>query len=187
MSQYIRLLSDMSLMAGLIGHFEYIERCEIADWLEDSNDRVSDPRGADDINSEQFSEENSAQNSSDKISSSAIDECNTDDSPWLELLMLNKWMFTLGDADCYPSVPHGHFQNKTSAWPKLNPYTGRVFSDVHKEDVNKRLGKKDMITLWNDSKFIEHCREQVHWYSGFAPSYEFPNARRGRLTFPKWR
>ncbi|MDO6612279.1 hypothetical protein Q4601_06945 [Shewanella sp. 1_MG-2023] len=187
MSQYIRLFSEMSLMAGLIGHFEYIERHEIADWLEDFNGRVPDPRVTSDENSEPLSEESSEENNSDERQSSATEKHKYDDPPWLELLMMNQWMFTLGDADCYPSVPHGHYKSKTREWPKLNPYTGRAFSDVHREDVSKRLSKKDMIKLWNDSKFIEHCREQVLWYSYFSSSYGFPNARRGKLAFPRWK
>ncbi|EOW2077712.1 hypothetical protein ACNZ70_002037 [Vibrio mimicus] len=187
MLQYIRLLSDISLMAGLIGYFEYIERHEIADWLEDPSGRIPDPRVTNNKNHEPLSEGSSEENRSDDGQSRATDEHWADDPPWLELLMINQWMFTIGDVDCYPSVPHGHYKSKTREWPKLNPYTGRVFSDVHKEDTGKRLSKKDMIKLWNDSNFIEHCREQILWYSGFAPSYSFPKARRGKLAFPRWR
>jgi len=187
MSQYLRLLSDMSLMAGLIGLFEYIERQKIADWLEDSNDRVFDPRTTSDENHEPLKEGCFGENFSNERQSNTTGKHSPDVPPWQELLMMNQWMFTIGDVDCYPSVPHGHFKNKTRKWPKLNPYTGRVFSDVHKEDVSKRLSKNDMVKLWNDLKFIDHCREQVLWYSDFAPSYGFPDARRGKLAFPRWR
>lgn len=187
MSQYIRLLSDVSWMAGLIGKFEYFERHEIADWLEDFNAIVPDPRVTIDQSRDALSEESPEENCSDERRSRATGEHMTGDSSWLELLMMNKWLFTIGDADCYPSVPHGHYQSKTNAWPKLNPYTGRVFSGVHKEDVRKRLSKKEMTTLWNDSAFIAHCREQVLWYSDFSPNYGFSGARRGKLVFPRWR
>lgn len=187
MSQYIRLLSDMSFMAGLIGYFEYIERHEIADWLEDSSGRIPDPRVKRHENDEPLSDESFEEHRCDKAEASATGEPRTDVPPWLELLMMKQWMFTIGDADCYPSVPHGHYMSKTREWPKLNPYTGRVFSDVHKEDASKRLSKKNMVKLWNDSRFIEHCREQVLWYSDFAPRFGFPNAKRGKLTFPRWR
>lgn len=186
MSQYIKLLSDISFMAGVIGFFEYYERYEIADWLEDSTDQLPDPRGA--INDgevfsqiKEFSDESNADAPGNRVAGA-------DNEPpeWLELLMLNQWMFTIGDRDCYPSVPHGHFKAKTNEWPKLNPYTGRVFVAGHKEDSAKRLNKKEMIDLWNNTKFVERCREQVLWYSDFAPAYQFPRARRGKLIFPKW-
>lgn len=186
MSQYIRLLSDISLMAGLIGCFEYIERHQIADWLEDPGYRIPDPRATSHENHGSLSEGSYEEHGSEKVKLNATGEPGTDVPPWLELLMMNQWMFTIGDADCYPSVPHGHYKSKVREWPKLNPYTGRVFFDIHKEDSSKRLNKNDMITLWNDSRFIEHCRKQVHWYSNFAPGYEFPNARRGKLVFPTW-
>ena len=147
MSQYIKLLSDLSFMTGLIGYSEYCERHEIAVWLEDSSGSVSDPRisgcGGEELPRESGDSESIVDN--DRVSGTNKSE--SDMPPWFELLMMNQWMFTIGDVDCYPSVPHGHFKAKTREWPKLNPYTGRVFSDMHKEDVGKRLSKKDMRTL----------------------------------------
>ncbi|MCS2172637.1 hypothetical protein MUU46_20345 [Scandinavium sp. TWS1a] len=73
----------------------------------------------------------------------------------MHFLAFNKWLFTVGDADCFPSVPHGHYKRKTKPWPKLNPYIGVVFSSMQTEDVSSRLTKKEMKLLWNESKFIE--------------------------------
>ena len=188
MHQYIKLLSDLSYMSGLIGYSEYLERCDVADWLEDTDNIVSDPRLSEEEKQKkpenEFPKEPEIEGNANSAKSK---KANDDEPPWLKLLILNKWMFTIGDVDCYPSVPHGHFQSKTKEWPKLNPYTGRVFSDVHKEDSTKRLNKRDMKKIWNDSSFIEHCRKQVIWYSDSFPSYGFPNARRGKLLFPRWR
>jgi hypothetical protein len=187
MSQYIRLLSDMSFSNGLIGYPEYIERLEVADWLDDSRNQIPDPRLSSDEKeeTEESFEENSYREDDHKQSDS--NKSGNEDPDWLEFLMLSEWMFTVGDADCYPSVPHGHYKSKTRAWPKLNPYTGRAFSSAHNEDKGKRLDKKGMIKLWNSPKFIEHCREQVLWYSNFAPNYIFSRAKRGKLAFPKWK
>lgn len=187
MSQYIKLLSDISFMTGIIGYSEYCERCKVADWLIDTDDRDADPRisnpeGKPANPESDYSNENANKDEVDGTSKSESNE-----PPWFELLMMNQWMFTIGDRDCYPSVPHGHYKSKTREWPKLNPYTGRVFSDMHKEETGKRLDKKDMKMLWNDSKFIEHCRGQVLWYRNFAPKYGFPRARHGKLVFPRWR
>lgn len=187
MSLHMKLLSDISFMAGIIGYAEYCERYEIADWLMDSVDRVPDPRISD-LESE--APDQGSDEQEERVEPGGLGGSSTsgnDEPPWLELLVMNRWMFTIGDVDCYPSVPHGHYKSKTKVWPKLNPYTGLVFSDVHKEDIGKRLSKKEMKKLWNKSSFVEHCREQVLWYSGFAPSYGFPGARRGKFVFPRWR
>ena len=174
-------------MVGLIGYSEYRERYEIADWLADSDDRVPDPRMSNTQSKVDNPELDFSEESSDRGDGDGNSKSRDGEPPWFELLMMNEWMFTIGDVDCYPSVPHGHNKSKTKQWPKLNPYTGRVFSDMHKEDTGKRLSKKDMKNIWNDSKFVEHCREQVLWYSDFATSYDFPRARRGKLIFPRWR
>ena len=48
------------------------------------------------------------------------------------------------------------------------------------------LEKAEMKALWNGEDFVEHCRKQVLWYNDFAPDYEFPRARFGKLRFPSW-
>ncbi|MHB8390842.1 MAG: hypothetical protein ACYDBH_14880 [Acidobacteriaceae bacterium] len=189
MHDYILLLSDLSYHAGLIGLAEYEERQAIADWLSASGSGLPDPRMC---SSEESKHSEVRVAPLDGISSGGVGSSENGEGPedknrWRHFLAFNKWMFTVGDPDCYPSVPHGHLHKKTNEWPKLNPYTGRVFSDVHQEDVGSRLSKAEMKLLWNDPGFVELCRNQVLWYSDFAPAYGFPRARFGKLKFPKWR
>ncbi len=190
MHHYIVLLSDLSYQLGLIGIAEYQERREIAYWLSMDVEGKIDPRSGRHEESErprendEIRENHGALYTGDSGSTIA-----TDDDPshrWPQFLAFNKWMFTIGDRDCYPSVPHGHLHRKTNEWPKLNPYTGRVFVNVHDEDASCRLTKAEMKALWNGEDFVEHCRKQVLWYNDFAPDYEFPRARFGKLRFPSW-
>jgi len=184
MYHHLFLLADLSYQIGLIGLSEYNERVCIAKWL--SGELEQDPRNTtnrQEQTPEEWRDSLEADSSRDSESNQAKD--NPQD-PILRLVMLNHWVFTIGDKDCYPSVPHGHRNSKTTKWPKLNPYNGRVFEGMHRENVTARLEKSDMQKLWRDSNFINHCRSQIHWYSGFAPSYAFPNARCGRYVFPRW-
>jgi len=190
MHHYIILLSDLSYQLGLIGMAEYEERREVAHWLSVDEQGQPDPRRnrheeqERPHKSDEVPESEGAQPQGGSGSANSTEEDPTD--LWPRFLAFNKWMFTVGDRDCYPSVPHGHLRRKTNEWPKLNPYTGRVFSAVHAEDVASRLTKAEMKILWNDSDFVELCRKQVLWYSDFAPAYGFPNARFGKLRFPRW-
>jgi hypothetical protein len=189
MDNSIILLSALSYETGLIGLAEYTERRAVADWLSAARGGGQpDPRGSRDgerIHQEDPEPEpTSSKKSSGSDGSSSLEE---DDHDHQRFLAFNRWMFTVGDRDCYPSVPHGHLHKKTNEWPKLNPYTGRVFSDLHEEKVGCRLTKAEMKLLWNDNDFVEYCRKQVLWYSDFAQEYEFPRARFGRLRFPRWR
>lgn len=189
MHEYIRLISDLSYHAGLIGLAEYEERLDIADWLSASGSGVPDPRMPANEESKKSEVRAIPLRNKDAVEGNSSENGKTseDQNSWPQFLAFNKWLFTVGDRDCYPSVPHGHLRNKTREWPKLNPYTGRVFSDVHQEHVGSRLSKEEMKLLWNDSDFVELCRKQVLWYSDFAPAYEFPRARFGKLQFPRWR
>lgn len=191
MHQYIVLLSDLSYEMGLIGLAEYEERRAIAHWLSPAGKGQPDPRIAQQGDEKYQAEPEggiatSKDTSQGGSSTSSGDEGESKDR-WVEFLVLNKWMFTVGDQDNYPSVPHGHLYKKTNEWPKLNPYTGRVFLNMHAENVGLRLTKSDMQLIWNDHNFVEHCRKQVLWFGDFAPNYGFPKARFGRLRFPKWR
>lgn len=189
MHEYILLLSDLSYQTGLIGLAEYTERQAIADWLSASSASQPDPRSRSSEENKYSEELETPIDIATSLGNSAFnnEEDREDKNHWPQFLALNKWMFTVGDRDCYPAVPHGHLQKKTNEWPKLNPYTGRVFSDVHQEDVSSRLDRSQMKLLWNNSKFVDLCRKQVLWYSDFAPMYTFPRARLGKLQFPRWR
>lgn len=187
MHNYIVLLSDLSYQIGLIGIAEYKERREMAYWLSSNGENKPDPRGSghEEMELPRENDERPESDSSQGQGSSGSANA-SDDDPNLKFLALNKWIFTVGDRDCYPSVPHGHLHRKTNEWPKLNPYTGRVFADIHAEDASLRLTKAEMKWLWNNEDFVEHCRKQVLWYSDFAPDYTFPRARFGKFRFPKW-
>lgn len=165
---------------GLIGIDEFEERIRIALWLSDEID--NDPRLFDteiDPEKERKSdpsvlvEESKLNNVSDK------NENNT-----LAFVALNTWYFTGSDPDSYPSVPHGHFQNANNTWPKLNPYTGRVFSRKNTEDNSQRLNKKNMQTLWGDVAFRNFCRSHIMWYMQAHKHYKFPVKYPYR--FPRW-
>jgi hypothetical protein len=182
MHVYILLLSDLSYQAVLIGLAEYQEHRAVADRLSASGFSLPDPRKP--AGEERDAPSNGIRPAGKALSGPGEDPDDKDHCP--RFLAFNKWMFTLGDTDCYPSVPHGHLQNKTPQWPKLNPYTGRAFKSQHQEDVGSRLSKTEMSMLWNDPAFVEHCRQQILWHSKYAPSYSFPNARFGRDTLPRW-
>lgn len=184
MYHHLYLLADLSFQIGLIGLPEYEERIRIAAWL--SGEIEQDPRGKIENQREVFDEP--PDQIREESSNGSLKNQEEDDppDPMIRLVMLNHWIFTIGDRDCYPSVPHGHWNSKTNDWPKLNPYTGCVFSGTHRENVCSRLKRKEMENLWRDSTFIQHCRTQIHWYSNFAPAYKYPNARHGKYTFPKW-
>lgn len=190
MHHYIALLSDFSYQLGLIGIAEYRERLEIAYWLSTDGEDKLDPRGSRHEGPERpHEDDDNPKSDKEYVTGDFIKRIAPGENPRadeLQLLALNKWMFTIGDRDCYPSVPHGHLHRKTNEWPKLNPYTGRVFADTHVEDHASRLTKTEMKGIWNDADFVGHCRQQVIWYSAFAPNYAFPRARRGKLHFPKW-
>jgi hypothetical protein len=188
MGSSILLLSDLSYELGIIGLAELQERMEVARWLSPRGASKSDPRGSGGeergLPAERRDSGDSAPSPGQAGGQGGLGE--DEDPGWMKFVLLNRWHFTLGDVDCIPSVPHGHENAKTQAWPKLNPYTGRVFVDVHVEDVSRRLDRSEMQQIWRDDEFVERCRRQVLWYSERFPRYTYPNARRGKLNFPRW-
>ncbi len=195
MSRIIHLLNDLSYEAGIIGIVELHERNQIASWVF-SHDHSPvhesvDPRGAPEHGPEEGPqiEEREVFRPLGKDGSGSVASDNeraAKEPRVLQFLALKRWYFTLGDADCAPSVPHGHECAKTQKWPKLNPYTGKVFTAIHQEDTSRRLSRQEMQILWRDDGFVDHCREQVAWYADRFPRYRFANARRGTLVFPRW-
>jgi|ERR1700730_15185828 len=133
-------LAQVSIEFGLIGIDEYRERWEIAHWLNDDTGGLADPRsdsGAED------KPEDAEPIPSGETELRASGDANRPGSDWLELFWQG-WVFTKADPDPYPSTPHGHWRDPNQKWPKLNPYTGRVFKQKNQEDSSRRLRKKDM-------------------------------------------
>ena len=179
-------LTEWEFDVGIIGISEYEERADVLDWLINYPHRATstDPRGEAETNEdssfpiEPLPEGNTGQGDNNQR---RPDE---EENPSRELIPIGlrqRWAFTKNDADCYPSVPHGHLNEKTNAWPKLNPYTGQAFSKKDSEDMYYRLKKQEMIILWNDDKFRLHALETIAWYSTINPCYRFPVSNPLRL------
>lgn len=188
----VRVLETLAIFhyeLGLIGRAEYEERIEIADWLSrDSTGKSIDPRiDAADSEEAPFDNEKPKEYEGEAVEASirgTPSNPNANDDDWIQFLCLGVWVFTKSDPDPYPSIPHGHYQSKNRAWPKLNPYTGRVFSSKHQEDPSQRLSKSDMKNVWRDEKFRSFCREMIIWYQEQYPHFKFGVRWPRRL--PRW-
>lgn len=180
-------LAEIHYEFGLIEKDELNERIGVALWLaEELDDSVGDPRNDEEqCQSESEEIESSAQN---PLVESSVDRGNeaqnTNVENWLEFLCLGVWVFTKADPDPYPSIPHGHYKNQNNKWPKLNPYTGRVFNSKQQEAKSERLSKEQMQIIWRDEKFKSFCREMIVWYREQFSSYKFPVRSPSRM--PKW-
>jgi hypothetical protein len=177
------VLNEFSFSLGLIDMNEYMERTKVADWLADDDLALVDPR---DPSPEQ--REGPRRDEGDRSSNNELIQIvgtgKPDDPDWLKLSVLGKWMFTRSDPDPYPSTPHGHLQNANRRWPKLNPYTGRVFKAKHQEDTKLRLNKNEMRNLWRTEAFRDFCRSYILWYMEAHPHYVF--GVRYPFRFPIW-
>ncbi|WP_148282183.1 hypothetical protein [Corallococcus coralloides] len=184
-------LTNWEFDYGLIGLHEYEERYEVLHWLlgnepSDGGQAGNDPRGnlertADSLRSEEQSE-NAKPHAAHEEATGAESQKTGSGSPSpdenlpLQLIppeLRNRWCFTKNDADSYPSVPHGHLNDKTNAWPKLNPYLGRAFAAKHREDTRYRLHRSEMIKLWNSPNFRAHALETIVWYQAAHPHHRF--------------
>jgi len=185
MASTLITLAEFHYELGFIGYDEFRERIEVAMWLSDEDDR-NDPR----LDSEEEPIPNNKEDSEDQSEpvisrfSSGRSTSDGDEENVMEFLCLGVWVFTKADRDSYPSIPHGHYRSQNKAWPKLNPYTGRVFSSKHQEAKAQRLSKKDMEKVWRDESFKSFCREMIVWYQEQFPYYEF--SVRSPLRMPRW-
>lgn len=177
-------LAEMHHSFGLIGIDEYEERCRIAEWLYGGSGQHADPRGAGGEGRAREKEEELA--SGDATVTVQQGDSNDPHDPGYLSFLFNGWVFTKADPDPYPSTPHGHWQNKNSKWPKLDPYNGRAFKAKHNEDISKRLNKSDMKILWSDEKFKDFCRGHLIWYMENHHHYVFRVERDKIFRWPRW-
>jgi hypothetical protein len=186
-------LTNLEFEIGIIGIADYVERQEVFRWLvaDAGTAALRDPRSAPGHDQEERPLPEAPDRGPRDWEVGAVVEganqnaCNEDQFiQFIPRVLQHRWCFTKNDDDSYPSVPHGHFHDKTNAWPKLNPYTGRAFSAKNVENDALRLQKKEMINLWNDRGFRIHALETIAWYKESHPYYEFPVRNPFRL--PRW-
>jgi hypothetical protein len=178
-------LARFSSQLGFIGIDEYIERCQMAFWLDDQNGHASDPRDSDASGERREASEQDLIRDASKTTPSECAQGPRDSQTGEVEFWFQGWVFTKSDPDPYPSTPHGHWRNPNAKWPKLNPYTGRVFKGKHQEDISQRLSKREMKKLWNDDKFRDFCRGYILWYVETFPHHLFGVT--DPLRFPHWR
>lgn len=79
---------------------------------------------------------------------------------------LKNWFFRPGDPDYFPSVPHGHWENRDK--PKLDAYLGWVYEGSKQTD---RLKRKSIVALWNDENFRAVAGAAIEYYLTNYPHY----------------
>lgn len=185
-------IAFLSYRTGLIGCGEYIERCEVAYWLADESGTVRDPRA--DVEGVGEEVKDHPERLPEEVRDADVSGCQggaqaggakTRFNPTDKMqIVINAWYFTGSDPDFYPSVPHGHYQNAMRPWPKLNPYTGRVFVGMHRENSSMRLKQPEMRDMWRNKSFREFCLRHVIWYETNFQHFRFRVPRPHR--FPVW-
>lgn len=182
--QTLIALAELHHSFGLIGISEFVERCEVARWLQDPTPGLADPRdpeAGDPDREEEVGEAPEGQ----AVTVRTGDPSDPDDPGYLQFLFM-KWVFTKADPDPYPSTPHGHWQNQNRKWPKLNPYTGRAYSAKEQEDKSQRLSRSQLRMLWGDEAFRDFCRGHLVWYREKFRFHRFPVPDADLLRFPWW-
>jgi hypothetical protein len=81
---------------------------------------------------------------------------------------LNSWEFHKGDADPFPTVPHGHFLKHKKK--KLDPYRGFVYELGKQVD---RVRRDCTVALWNDRMFRRFAREAIEHFMGSNPRWRW--------------
>lgn len=166
-------LAEIHYDLGLIGHNEYCERIDVALWLSGQYDS-EDPRELPHNYSPTQSSPLTVHNNSRIVIHPQTQE---------KYLCMGVWIFTKADAESYPSVPFGFYKNPKQQWPKLDPYTGRIYRSKYQEDITQRLSKTDLTKLWADENLKSLCREITVWYQEQFRSYTFPV--RNHMRMPK--
>ncbi|MBN9685900.1 MULTISPECIES: hypothetical protein [unclassified Corallococcus] len=192
-------LTNWEFDSGLIGLAEHQERYNILQWLSMRDPSAGggqgdDPRGdlrgsADSSRPEEQVERSDSTAVREKAAGAGIQQPaavarQLDANPPLQLIppeLSERWCFTKNDADFYPSVPHGHLNDKTNPWPKLNPYSGRAFAAKDSEDKRHRLERREMIALWNSRSFRSHALDTIVWYQATYAYHRFPVVNPRRL------
>lgn len=181
MKNTLLTLAEIHYDLGLIGHNEYCERTDIALWVSSHYD-MKDPRELPSDYTPPSQESTTLQGKS-RLVINPPSIYDRSDSDLQKLLYLDHWVFKKNEPDSYPAVPFAYHSDPKNLWPKLDPYTGRVYNAKYNENISMRLSKKDLQKLWSDDGFKSFCREITIWHQEQYSSHTFPV--RNHLRMPK--
>ena len=81
------------------------------------------------------------------------------------------WIFTIGDADDKPSVPHAHAKDKGY---KLDAWTGCIYpAGNEREKIIGKLKNKELYKLHSNPCFLAFAKKQIEWYRSANPHISF--------------
>lgn len=81
------------------------------------------------------------------------------------------WIFTIGDADDNPSVPHAHAKERGY---RLDAWTGDIYpAGTERDKAIGKLTSRELKKLHSDSKFINFAKKQIEWYRSEYPHISF--------------
>ena len=81
------------------------------------------------------------------------------------------WVFTIGDPDDKPSVPHAH---AVDSGYRLDAWTGDIYpAGTERMQKIGKLKEKELHRLHSDSKFLAHAKKQIDWYREKYPATHF--------------
>lgn len=101
---------------------------------------------------------------------------------------ISKWHFIIGDADYFPSIPHGHSVKNRNI--KLDSYLGYFYNVSNKGTkvfVAGRENRQYIIDLWNDKSFRSFARDHINWYLITFPNYKWRVSVKRIKVLPKKR
>lgn len=81
------------------------------------------------------------------------------------------WVFTLGDPDDKPSVPHAHAEELGY---RLDAWTGNIYpAGSEREKTIGHLSRKELHKLHSDYKFLKFAKNHIDWYKATYPHINF--------------
>lgn len=178
-------LSQLAYLYEKISWAHFIDRMIVLQELTRAKDpvRVNATRilEMDDTQSELFWDDENQENYNKIDGDIFIDKkSDKDEEPLFFYLVsisgLSKWHFHQYDDDFFPSIPHGHWENKKQ--PKLDSYLGWVYGGSKQI---RRESRSLISKLWNDDKFRFFATVAIDYYMTKYPTYSgwrVPNSRR---------
>jgi hypothetical protein len=182
--QLFKFLSKIEFEIGLISLQDYYLRLvtlyQLTNKSETLKSYISDLFGEVDFSESEYVDVKGfdiPENQPKRQNKESINYQGDEDNPTLKFTTpktgkISKWKFTKGDADFFPSIPHGHATINQKI--KLDCYQGYYFNVINSNNKAMSIGRETrqyIIDLWNNDKFRAFAIDQIDWYLMQYPGF----------------